>query len=124
VPSPSHPLETIVSSDKGSVSLPSGCSVPHAFPTQAELIETVDTSLDIWTGVSTTTTDAYIDAQHGLLCATATVQQAFFVLGPTSADTTPVASATLTFTDSLQRQGGAAAVFAAPALARYLTLWR
>jgi hypothetical protein len=93
-------------------------------PARAELIETIDTSLDIWTGTNTTATDAYVDAKRGLLCAIGSVQERFYVLGPTNADTAPVATTTLTFTDTLQSAGAAAPVFALPAPARLLTLWR
>jgi citrate lyase alpha subunit len=98
--------------------------VASTFPKSAELIETIDSTLDIWTGTTTSTTDAYIDAHDGLLCANVAVQSTYFALGATSADTTPTGGATLTFTDALQTQTASPAVFAVPALARYLSLWR
>ncbi|HET7812742.1 MAG TPA: hypothetical protein VFL13_00055, partial [Candidatus Baltobacteraceae bacterium] len=124
VPSAAHPFETIASADKGNAALPAGCSTSSAFPKSAELIETVDTTLDIWSGTTVSTTDAYVDPNDGVLCANVTVRRDYYALGPTSADATPAGTSTLTFTDSLQSKGGAGAVFAVPALARYLSLWR
>ena len=124
VPSATHTLETITSTDKGTAALPASCNTSVAFPKTAELIETVDNTLDIWTGTTASTTDAYIDAHAGVLCANVTVQFTGYALGPTSADTTPTGSSTLTFTDALQTQTSAPPVFAVPAPARYLTLWR
>lgn len=124
VPSASHPLETITSTDKGLVSLPASCNVSSVFSKLAELIETVDATLDIWSGTTTSTTDAYIDARAGVLCANVTVQRTYYAFGPTSADTRPTGSATLTFTDALQTQTQVPPVFGVPAMARYLSLWR
>jgi hypothetical protein len=124
VPTPAHPLETITSTDKGAATLPPSCGTSSAFPKSAELIETIDATLDIWSGTTTSTTDAYIDAHDGVLCANVTVQSTYYALGSTSADTTPTGSSTLKFTDTLQSQSAPPAVFAVPALARYLSLWR
>jgi hypothetical protein len=124
VPTAAHPLETIISTDKGSVAIPASCNVSSTFPKSAELIETVDSTLDIWTGTTISTTDAYVDAHDGVLCANVAVQSTYFALGSTSADTTPTGGSTLTFTDALQTQTSPPAVFAVPALARYLSLWR
>jgi hypothetical protein len=123
VPTAAHPLETITSTDKGSAALPASCNT-SAVRKSAELIETVDATLDIWSGTTTSTTDAYVDAHGGVLCANVTVRFAYYALGATSADTTPTGGSTLTFTDALQSQTSPPAAFAAPALARYLTLWR
>lgn len=124
VPSPSHPLETITTTDKGLVSLPASCNVAGVFPKTAELIETVDATLDIWSGTTTSTTDAFTDAHAGVLCANVAVKWTYYAFGATSADRTPTGSATLTFTDALQTQSEVPPVFAVPAVARYLSLWR
>lgn len=123
-PTAAHPLETIASTDKGSAALPASCNTSSSFPKSAELIETVDATLDIWTGTTTATTDAYVDAHAGVLCANVTVHRTYYALGATSADTTPTGSSTLMFTDALQSQTSPPAVFAVPALTRYLSLWR
>lgn len=124
VPTAAHPLETITSTDKGSAALPTSCNTSSAFLKSGELIETVDATLDIWSGTTTSTTDAYIDAHTGVLCANVTVRFAYYALGTTSADATPTGSSTLMFTDALQSQTSPPAVFAVPALTRYLSLWR
>jgi hypothetical protein len=122
-PSASQPLERIVSNDKGSVALPSACAVSHAFPATAELVETVDATLDVWSGTSKTTTDAYIDPHDGLLCLVVSMQNALYVLGTTSADMTPVSTGTLTFTDSLQSESAPPPVLAIPGLSRLAAFW-
>ncbi|HET6893931.1 MAG TPA: hypothetical protein VFH72_00945 [Candidatus Baltobacteraceae bacterium] len=123
-PSASQPLERIVSNDKGSVGLPSACAVSHTFPATAELVETVDATLDVWSGTSRTTTDAYIDPHDGLLCLVVSMQNASYVLGTTSADMTPVSKSTLTFTDSLQSENARPPMLAVPGLSRLATFWR
>lgn len=118
------PIESITTTDKGRSVLPQSCKIASGLPTSAELLETVDTSVDIWTGTSTTTSDAYIDPNDGLLCLAASVQEAYYNLGPTSADTLSVAAKTITLTDALQSETNVNPTFAVPAMTRLLTLWR
>ena len=124
VPSSAKPLETIATMDKGSTTLPASCAVSRALPLSAELIETVDATLDVWSGTSTATSDAYVDPHDGLLCLNVSVQPELYAFAGTNADSTPVATTTLTFSDALQSETAPPPVLAATALARYLTLWR
>ena len=123
-PSASKPLETLTTTDEGVVALPSTCNVPAPFPASAELIETVDTVLDVFSGTASETSDAYVDPHDGVLCLNVALQQASYVFGATSADTTPVSTGTLTFSESLQTENSPPAVLAVPTLARLGVFWR
>lgn len=124
VPSSQAPFETITSTDKGTAALPPACEVPSVFPQEAEVIETVDAALDIWTGTASAVSDAYVDPHYGVLCLEVTLTQASYSLGPTSADTAPTGTRTLTFVDSLQSESAPPGIAALPAPGRYLIFWR
>lgn len=123
-PSVSKPLETITSTDKGSVALPSSCTISATLPTSAELIETIDSTLDVWRGTTTATSDAYLDSHDGLLCLNVYVSFSAYIFGSTSADTTPVQTTTLTFTDSLQNESAPPALLTIPTLPRLQAFYR
>lgn len=62
------PLQTDVTTDKGTGAIPADCNVPSTLATTAEHLQEISNGIDPWGYTYTTTTDYYYTAGVGLVC--------------------------------------------------------